>query len=668
MSMRDAPEPTPAEVDRVVGQALRVRKRVKEKSGPHAVADCPYCGKAEHLYVNLETGGWDCKRCNESGGLWKLATHLGIRVREEPRLVRTVGTAVMAAAKAKAVRVIENVRGVDLAGVQRGCDRLWIEGDKHGAMVLGYLRGRGLADETIRRFRLGVTAIREKDVPPELAVAIPYVEGDKVPLVKMRNLEKDKDRRKFRRTRGGYSGLFNADGIKGCRQVVLVEGELDAISLWQLGIHNVASTSLGAKKTIPEEWAETLADADDIVLWYDDDDAGQESAAALSDQIGSYRCRIARMPAGVEAKDANDLLRQLGDEAAATAKLVIERAVGITRADVVTPGTFSEVLESEIMGGEKTLGVSTGWPCVDRLLRGVRIGEMTMVTGHTNHGKTTWTMNLLRNLAKQGHPAMSSALENGPIAVARKVFQQDFGRPISSIKTDSDRTEAMACLRQIDRDPFFLLDMYGRHPIDRILDAFSYARHRLGVRYFALDHLHFLGKADPRQETLDHLDESLAKVVSATRELGIHVFLIAHPRGNIGQDVIPDGDTIKGCSSAKQGADNGLTVFRSMDPSGDSVKKKIKIKDAMGRRLETELGSKDVLIQAWKARHDEATEGTAILEFDRRNLRYTSKDPSLTGSAAAGAAKDGSNGPAQADWTQRATGEDPFDTWAANDR
>ena len=621
--------PTTSEIERVVGMGLRIKRRVKEASGVHVLADCPFNGCKQHLYVNVESGLWDCKKCEEAGNIWRLADHLGIRLRDtQPRIVKQVGSALVAGARAKANRVVTNAKGIDLAGVQAACDRLFAEDDKAGARVGEYLRKvRGLDDETIRRFQLGVTWIKEGGCKPELAVGIPYLDGDKVPLMKIRNLETQKDLRKFRRTAGGYSGLFNAAGIKGCRQVVLVEGELDAISLWQLGIHNVASTSLGAKKTIPEEWLDALADVEDIVLWYDSDDKGQEAAGALVDQLGSYRCRVASMPGGVEAKDANDLLVKVGgDEAAELARKAVDAALGLTNGNVTTPGTFADALEAEIMGGDSSLGISTGWPSVDRLMRGVRMGELTLVTGHTNAGKTSWVLRLLRNLARQGYPVMASALENGPVAIARKVFQSEFGRPISSIRTDEDRRIAMGALAQLDRDPLYLLDLYGKHPLAKIVDAMTYARHRLGVRYFGLDHLHFLGKSDARQETLDHLDEVLSTLTELTRKLNIHIFLIAHPKGTVAADTIPDGDSIKGTSSAKQTADNGVTVFRSVDVAGDATAKKMKIKDSVGRKIEIELQPRDVLISVWKARHDEAGEGSAVLEFDRRNLCYNEKE------------------------------------------
>lgn len=627
MKHQEKEAPTSAEIERVVGLGLRVKRRVREKNGPHAVADCPFCGKISKCYVNLDTGLWDCKVCEEGGSLWKLADKVGIRVRSDDRkLVKHFASVIADGNTRKKIALDVPVRdalGLDLAAITTASQRCFDEADKAGAAVRAYLTSRCIEDDTIRRFKLGVSWIRDKGTQPELALGIPYLVGDKVPLLKMRNLEADKDKRKFRRTAGGDSLLFNAEGIKGCRQVVLVEGELDAISLWQLGVHNVASTSLGAKKTLPDEWLALLADADDIVLWYDDDDKGQEVVASVATQLGTYRCRLAQMPTGLDAKDANDLMMRLPqDEAAEVVARVIAEARSLVLSNVVMPSHFADALAQEIMDGEKTLGVSTGWPEIDRSIMGIRMGELTMVTGHTAHGKTSWSLDLVNNLAKQGVPVLVSALENGPLSIARKIFQKIFHMSPASLITDEHKQRALQVLGLLDKDPLFILDLYGLHSIDEIIDQVRFAVRRHGIKVFMFDHLHFL-KVGAR-DMVQHYDEALHKLNALKVELQIHIIVVAHPRGSVLDDVVPMGGDIKGCSSAKQIADNGFSVFRAQRVI--DTKKELKIKDSMGRVVEVTLEPFQSLIVCWKARHDDASEDSTILFYNPRSVTYTSQE------------------------------------------
>ena len=69
---------------------------------------------------------------------------------------------------------------------------------------------------------------------------------------------------------------------------------------------------------------DTLAEAEDIVLFYDDDESGLEAMSGMVMKLGQHRCRIARIPdeisqrveeaTGNAPKDANDLLRTDGRE------------------------------------------------------------------------------------------------------------------------------------------------------------------------------------------------------------------------------------------------------------------------------------------------------------------------------------------------------------------
>lgn len=41
------------------------------------ISDCPFCNKKGHFYINKITFLFDCKKCNETGNLYKLLQHLG---------------------------------------------------------------------------------------------------------------------------------------------------------------------------------------------------------------------------------------------------------------------------------------------------------------------------------------------------------------------------------------------------------------------------------------------------------------------------------------------------------------------------------------------------------------------------------------------------------------
>ena len=600
------------------------------------ISDCPFCGKASKLYVNTESGMWDCKHgtCGQAGNLWKLATQLGVRVREK-RMVRGLGEILMeglgATDEPHKGEPVRNARGQSLDLVRRQCERLFVEDYKAGAEVLAYLRERGFDDETIKHFNLGVGFMPKTK---ELAVAIPFVDQGKVPLVKFRRLANKKP--KYMRTKGSGSPLFNADAVRDRKQVILVEGELDAVSLWQLGITNVASTSLGVKDDFPQEWKEILADVDDIVLWYDADDAGEGATQELATRLGSYRCRIASMDdcPGQEKllgqlKDANDLLKAIGIDEETTqevvegwARTVIDKAAGIRNTTVVQPSAFIDVVMAEVEKGKESLGIPCVQPSMRKLIGGWRQGELTIVTGHTSHGKSTWLTAEGDGLAERGVPVLMSAFEGGPASLVRKIFQRKFGQPISSVDSDAKRDRAYGVASRINENPIYLIDAYGRTPLDTIVDAIRYAVSRLGVRFVMLDHLHYFLERKRGQDEREAIDDVGMQLTDLCVELNIHIWLVCHPRGGIDETTIPTGDSLKGASSLKQNAFNGISVFRSKGLDGDPRPRKVKLRDGQNKRVEIELGYLNSLVYVWKARHESAFEGATVLDFSPRNLSF----------------------------------------------
>lgn len=169
-----------------------------------------------------------------------------------------------------------------------------------------YLEGRGLRAETWQAFRLGHDPAKwhsgwERKAG---AVVMPWVIEGKYTAIKYRFLEvKDKADR-FRAKGGSEQSLFGLPLVGGHRDtLILCEGELNAMSLWQ-AVHdlgrgdNVDAVSFGSESGAGDQALNLARKYRRVIVWADKGDIARDAARAM----GAMGLK------SPEGHDANDLL------------------------------------------------------------------------------------------------------------------------------------------------------------------------------------------------------------------------------------------------------------------------------------------------------------------------------------------------------------------------
>jgi hypothetical protein len=147
-----------------------------------------------------------------------------------------------------------------------------------------------------------------------------------------------------------------------------------------------------------------------------------------------------------------------------------------------------------------------------------------------------------------------------------KMVSMTSGRSVYGMEPD----QVEAGLHKILGLPCYLLDKHGPTSLPDIRDAIYHSRHRFGVELVILDHLHYLlaaGVDDERKA----IDQAVREIKGWTVDLGVHVILVVHPAKlevdqRTGAVRKPSLNDLKGASSIKQEADNGIRVWRHRDP------------------------------------------------------------------------------------------------------
>jgi len=248
---------------------------------------CPFCGdNGNHFYVNTSTDVYYCHKCNAKGNKYQLEKHYGISSSYSVRSLQ------------QTVKPKQEFKRPPVTDVEK-----YHEAIKLDAETMEYLSSRGIDSGTVNNFKLGV-----KNENGVKWLAIPYFINGKLELIKFRSLPPAA--KTFMRTKDASSPLFNQDAVKGNDEIVICEGELDAVTCWQNGIRNVVSVPNGCS-SFTAEWYDMLNEKSKIYLWYDNDEKGEQAARDLSKRFGIEKCY--RVRTDDKIKDANDYFTKGGE-------------------------------------------------------------------------------------------------------------------------------------------------------------------------------------------------------------------------------------------------------------------------------------------------------------------------------------------------------------------
>ena len=161
-----------------------------------------------------------------------------------------------------------------------------------------FYRARGLRHSTVHRFRLG----RVKAGRYAGKLAIPYETGMySVRGYRYRSLD---GREPKYISPAGFKAHIFAPRATNEAVAVLCEGEMDAMSCWNIGVKACAVPGANVWK---DEWALMFRNCDEVILAFDADEAGATGRRKVRRSLERYGIdvRYAEVP---EGNDINDLM------------------------------------------------------------------------------------------------------------------------------------------------------------------------------------------------------------------------------------------------------------------------------------------------------------------------------------------------------------------------
>lgn len=447
--------------------------------------------------------------------------------------------------------------------------------------LLAYFAERMISGETLRR-----NGVMQKTGHEEVAIAFTYRRNGTLVSCKYRDIQK-----RFWQEKDTERVLYGLDDIKGASDIIIVEGEMDKLSMEEAGFRNCVSVPDGAPAKVstgdvPSEGKDTkyqflwnckeyLEKASRIILATDADPPGQALAEELARRLGRERCWRVKWPKKSKTevcKDANEVLMYLGPH---VLREVIDQAELYPISGLFKfSDFFVEIDDYYHHSNGYELGTSTGWKALDGLYRIVP-GELTIVTGVPNSGKSEWIDALLCNInEREGWKFALCSMENKVREHARKLLEKHIRKPFFTAGY-SGTTERMS-EDDFERGKEWLDESFhlirceddSLPSIMWVLNLAKAAVFRHGVRGLVIDPYNELDhQRPPNQTETEYVSQMLTKVKRFAQHHACHVWFVAHPK-QLHQWVggPPNLYDISGSAHFINKCDNGIVVHRNRNP------------------------------------------------------------------------------------------------------
>ncbi|KAD3336762.1 hypothetical protein E3N88_32300 [Mikania micrantha] len=348
--------------------------------------------------------------------------------------------------------------------------------------------------------------------------------------------------------------LYGLDDIEGARDVIIVEGEMDKLAMEEAGFRNCVSVPDGApqkvsSKDLPSQeqdikyqylWncKEYLEKASRIILATDGDQPGQALAEELARRLGRERCWRVTWPRKNENehfKDANEVLMFMGPS---VLREVIESAELYPIKGLFSFKNYLAEIDAyyhQTLGTE--IGISTGWKAMDDLYNVVP-GELTIVTGVPNSGKSEWIDALLCNLNQSNDWKFAlCSMENKVREHARKLLEKRMKKPFFDVRYGKS-VERMS-KEELEEGKKWLSDTFHLircendclPSISWVLGLAKAAVLRHGVNGLVIDPYNELDhQRPPNQTETEYVSQMLTSIKRFAQHHSCHVWFVAHPK------------------------------------------------------------------------------------------------------------------------------------------
>lgn len=471
-----------------------------------------------------------------------------------------------------------------------------IKHSKYSDNCLKFFKSRLISEKTL----LDMKVSESIEWMPKAKIEIPtinfnYYRNGELINIKFRGKNKD-----FKLYKDAELILYNLDASIDNETIIIVEGEMDCLALYECGFRNVVSVPNGAglgkiNFDYLDNSIESFTDDTKFILALDNDTAGLNLQNELARRLGYENCSIATFK---DCKDANECLIKYG------IKETIECIKQSKEFPIIGVFTANDIEKNilDFYNNGLPTGCGIGMAEMDNHLK-FQPGYLTTITGIPGHGKSEFLDFLLCRLnISHGWKTALYSPENHPLELHFSKFAEKIiGKPFEG----HNRLSPLDLQKMISyhAENFFFINPENDFKLETILNAVRQLVRKKGINAFVIDAWNKLDHQYTTNET-KYISEQLDKITRFCEINKVHCFLVAHPtkiqKSKEDHDLydVPNLYSISGSANFYNKTANGITVYRNF------------------KTLMTEIYIQKVKFKHW------GQTGCVQLAWDKSNGRY----------------------------------------------
>ncbi|KAI8323289.1 hypothetical protein GQ54DRAFT_296849 [Martensiomyces pterosporus] len=336
--------------------------------------------------------------------------------------------------------------------------------------------------------------------------------------------------------------------------VILTGHELDAVAAYQETGIPAVSLPRGPYQ-LPLDAMRALERFERVYVWLDDAHQGAEAAKLITRKLGVDRCLVVQTKRGNPhgPKSASIALAR-GYSLAE----ILEESRPVQHDKVLDFSALREAVKFEVTNPDLIRGVeSTDLPGWNACFKGLRPGELTILSGATGCGKTTVISQMSLDFCKSGVSTLWGSFEIPNVRLATRMMSQFAKRDISQAPAEVEYWS-----RKFEQLPIYFLKFHGSTKPDTVLETMRHAVYAYDVKHIIIDNLQFMMSMQAKgMDKYDAQDAAIATFRQFATDENVHITVVAHLRKDQPSSDV-DINSIFGSAKVTQEADNVVILQR----------------------------------------------------------------------------------------------------------